>query len=182
MKQFEKELTPKKNRNEKIGRKVGKYKWYEIQDNTAYFQEFEKPKIVFGKQGVKARFTIDNDKYYVNDANFIIPIPDKKLVGILNSKLGWFLIKSKCNKVRGGYSLLWENLKQVPIVEKPNAKLEKQVEKILQHYNKLNEINNDIDRDKINEETNKIYESINLEVYKLYDLTPEEIEIIESST
>jgi adenine-specific DNA-methyltransferase len=29
------------------GRKAGPYKWYEIQDNVAYYQEFEKPKIVW---------------------------------------------------------------------------------------------------------------------------------------
>lgn len=29
------------------GRKPGKYKWFEIQDNIAYWKEFEKPKIIY---------------------------------------------------------------------------------------------------------------------------------------
>ena len=38
------------------GRKAGSYKWFEIQDNIAYFREFEKPKISWAKYGTAPLF------------------------------------------------------------------------------------------------------------------------------
>ena len=46
------ELTPKKNSPDSIGRKAGKYKWYEIQDDVAYYPIFESPKIIFPDQAL----------------------------------------------------------------------------------------------------------------------------------
>ena len=31
------------------GRKPGAYKWYEVQDTIDYYEEFEKPKIIFAE-------------------------------------------------------------------------------------------------------------------------------------
>ncbi len=45
--QWQADLTPKKTRGDKRGRKPGRYKWYEIQDDVAYFAHFEQPKIIF---------------------------------------------------------------------------------------------------------------------------------------
>ena len=45
--QYRTELEPKENPEQKSGRKKGRYKWYEIQDVTAYYAEFEKPKIIY---------------------------------------------------------------------------------------------------------------------------------------
>ena len=45
LKQFKKALTP----GIPGGRKPGSYEWYEIQDNIAYWREFEQPKVIFGR-------------------------------------------------------------------------------------------------------------------------------------
>ncbi|MEW5949544.1 MAG: Eco57I restriction-modification methylase domain-containing protein, partial [Thermodesulfobacteriota bacterium] len=47
LEQFRKDLEPKKSDKAKHGRKPGTYKWFEIQDNIAYYKEFEKPKIIW---------------------------------------------------------------------------------------------------------------------------------------
>ncbi|MDO4246792.1 MAG: hypothetical protein Q4C89_12275, partial [Deinococcus sp.] len=38
------------------GRKPGTYKWYEIQDDIAYFREFDKPKIIYPEMSMESRF------------------------------------------------------------------------------------------------------------------------------
>jgi hypothetical protein len=47
LEQWKLDLMPKSSSRESRGRKPGSYQWYEIQDNVAYYAEFEKPKIVF---------------------------------------------------------------------------------------------------------------------------------------
>ena len=45
--QYRIDLQPKKNREQKRGRAMGSYKWYEIQANTAYHRDFNNPKIFY---------------------------------------------------------------------------------------------------------------------------------------
>ena len=46
---YKKELTPKTKdaKRTDVGRKPGPYKWYEIQDNVAYYSLFEKEKLIY---------------------------------------------------------------------------------------------------------------------------------------
>jgi type I restriction-modification system DNA methylase subunit len=182
LEKFKGKLTPKKNKEEKIGRKPGPYQWYEIQDNIAFYKELEKSKIIYGQFQVRSRFTIDDKGFFVNNANSIITIPDKKLLGILNSKVGWYFIEYFCIPIKGGRQLLWENFKNIPISTKESHLIERWVEKILSLNKNLEEnITNQTITNEIKEEIRKIENSIDNEIYKLYDLRPEEIEIIESS-
>ena len=41
LEEFKIALTPKRE-GSKLGRKPGQYKWFEIQDNVAYYQDFER--------------------------------------------------------------------------------------------------------------------------------------------
>ena len=85
--QYRAELEPKESRAEKHGRKVGNYRWYEIQDTTAYYTEFEKPKIIYPIIAKEPRFTLDLDNYFANDKCFIIPRCDYYFLALLNSRL-----------------------------------------------------------------------------------------------
>ncbi|MBW4597721.1 MAG: Eco57I restriction-modification methylase domain-containing protein [Brasilonema angustatum HA4187-MV1] len=68
-----------------LGRKSGSYKWYEIQDNVAYYSAFEQPKITWGNLSLEPAFTfVSNPVYLLAPAN-VIPIKDFYLLGILNS-------------------------------------------------------------------------------------------------
>ncbi len=119
LKQFKKELMPKPpgwNGENWPGRKPGPYKWYEIQDTVGYFEEFEKPKIIYLVFQVKPAFTYDpNGEYYVNNAVWIITTDEIWLLGILNSKLGWFLISKLCTQIQGGYQLIYKYLANFPL-------------------------------------------------------------------
>jgi hypothetical protein len=121
--QWQKELTPKTNSQQSMGRKPGTYKWYEIQDNVAYFNEFENPKIVFPEICKEGRFSLDEKGLFFNNKAFIIPFTDFYLLGVLNSALAWEYAKSICaalgDENKGGRLMLqWVNFQRLPI---PNA-------------------------------------------------------------
>ena len=174
-------LSPKpKNWNNKekwLGRKAGSYKWYEIQDNIAYSEEFSKIKIIYQKFQVKPVFTLDTEGFFCNSSMFFIPKNDKYLLALLNSKLGWYLIGNYCTKINNGYQLIYKYLKQIPIkkidfnneVEKNlHDKIVEKVEQILALKKADNQANTDI-----------LENQIDKLVYQLYGLTETEIEIIE---
>jgi hypothetical protein len=88
------------------GRKPGSYKWYEIQDEVAYFKEFDKPKIIYQVFQVKPCFAFDNDRTMVNNSAYIMPLEDFYLLGVLNSRPFWEEIKRTCSQIQNGYQLM----------------------------------------------------------------------------
>jgi len=86
-----------KKQGEWQGRKPGPYKWYEIQDNVAYYADFEKPKIIYPEIAMNSRFAFDEDGYFTNNKTFLIPRNDKYLLSLLNSRAIWFYLKKVCS-------------------------------------------------------------------------------------
>lgn len=88
---FYDDLRPRETDEKDVGRKPGDYKWYEIQDNTAYYLEFEKPeKIIWGLTADKWAYTLDTNGHYLPSNGYILTsskIPAKYILGILNSDL-----------------------------------------------------------------------------------------------
>lgn len=126
--QFKEQLEPKPRDWPKgkkwAGRKSGPYKWYEIQDTVAYYEEFEKPKIQYGHFSPEPLFHFNTNKAYSNDKSYIIPTEDKFLYGLLNSAVYWFLIKSVCPSVRGGfYEVRAQYIENLPVPEKPKGEI-----------------------------------------------------------
>lgn len=111
LEQFKDRLTP----GIPGGRKAGSYKWYEIQDNIAYYQEFDRPKIVYLVFQVAPKFAFDETGMYANNAVWIIPGNWKWMVHLLNSSLAWFLITQTCSPIQNGYQLMADYFGQVPI-------------------------------------------------------------------
>jgi adenine-specific DNA-methyltransferase len=105
-------------------RKKTSNKWFETQDNIGYWEEFEKPKIMYQKFQVKPCFIYDESGLYCNDSMWIISKDDKVLVGILNSKMGWWLTSKYCTAIQNGYQLIWNYFGQIPI---PKANSEQSV-------------------------------------------------------
>ena len=103
--QFRNELTPKPSgfKGEWKGRKPGPYKWYEIQDTVAYYNEFEKPKIIVPAIVQKASYCFDMEGNYSNDKTTIITTENLYLIGILNSRICDYFIHSIASTKQGGY-------------------------------------------------------------------------------
>ncbi len=71
------------------GRKPGSYKWYVIQDSVDYWEQFDKPKIIWQDLSFHPRFCIESQGFYTNDLCFIFPSEDTWLMAVLNSPLMW---------------------------------------------------------------------------------------------
>jgi hypothetical protein len=113
-------LRPRNN-GEPTGRKAGPYKWYEIQDNIAYFEDFESPKIVYPRTNNQCNFQLDFAGYYLSDNNFYIKSDSKTLLGLLNSKLVFFYLKSICTTLQGGYyDFRRDKIDTIPIPKRLN--------------------------------------------------------------
>ncbi|MEK0189178.1 TaqI-like C-terminal specificity domain-containing protein, partial [Microcoleus anatoxicus] len=111
--QYQEKLTPG------TGRKAGTYKWYEIQDNVAYWQEFEQPKILYQEIATYQAFAWDESGAYSNNKTFLIPNSSFYLLSLLNSKIVWFFLSNITSKLQGGaYAMQTPYISQIPI---PNA-------------------------------------------------------------
>lgn len=71
------------------GRKPGRYRWYEIQDQVAYFGEFAKPKIVYQEIQYYPRFSLELNGILSNNKTFFIDTNDPWSLTSLNSPLLW---------------------------------------------------------------------------------------------
>ncbi len=114
------ELTPKRFSSDKVGRKPGRYKWYEIQDDVAYYRIFNSPKIIFPDIAKGPRFCLDAKGNYLSNTAYCLGTDDKYLLGILNSGLFWFAISNISIPfgIRAGeyrYRLIYQYLEKVPI-------------------------------------------------------------------
>jgi hypothetical protein len=141
--------------------------WWELRA-CDYYQEFEKEKIVYQVFQVKPAFFFDENGFIANNAVWIIPEGNKTLLGILNSKMGWFLIKNYCTAIQNGYQLISKYLMQIPIPLKRMEKIELLVEEI-----------QDSKRSTPSPDTTALESEIDRLVYALYDLTEAEIAQIE---
>ena len=84
---FRADLKPKPKTGAERGRKPGRYKWFEIQDNIAYYQAFDRPKIVYPDIGTEMRAMLDRDGRLTGNTCYIVPGDDAYLLALLNSKL-----------------------------------------------------------------------------------------------
>jgi hypothetical protein len=106
LKQFEKEAIARGDK--------GDY-WWELRA-CDYYDEFEKPKIVYPNILKQPEFTFDQTGIYTNQKCFIIPSDDLYLLGILNSSVSMFLFTQMFPKLRGDfYEPSWVFFQNFPI-------------------------------------------------------------------
>ena len=76
--------------------------WWELRA-CSYYEEFEKPKIIYPIIAKKPEFAFDTEGYFGNDKTFIIPISTKWLIGLLNSSISTFFFASVASALRGDF-------------------------------------------------------------------------------
>jgi len=154
------------------GRKAGSYQWYEIQDNIAYWQEFEQPKIIYPNICKRNEFAWDESGYYTNQKAFIISSDDKVLLAVLNSSVVMFLFENLLSKLQGDFyepSSIFMKDFPIPTATKTQRKaIEKLVEKCLTAKKGDRHV-----------DTSELEKAIDRLVYKLYQLTYHEVKIID---
>ena len=136
-----------------------RYEWYAMQRWGAnYWEEFDKPKIVWGNLNLSATYTLAPSGMMINaPATMIVPA-NECLLCILNSKLADYYIRNLGVTRNGGYFEYKPMfIEQLPVPKKIDATMfSKFVGQELQNESKINQ-----------------------KVYELYDLTEEEINFIE---
>ena len=175
--QFQERLEPKPkdyNGNNWSGRKPGSYKWYEIQDAVDYFEEFQKEKIIWPGISLDiTSFAFDTESFWGNDNNQIIITSESFLIAILNSKVSAFFLKNTCDFVRGGFARLKISyVSQIPISNK-TIEEKGEIEQIANQILTIKKANPSADTTVLESEIDQL-------VYQHYDLTAEEIAIIEN--
>ncbi|MFM6243942.1 MAG: Eco57I restriction-modification methylase domain-containing protein [Dolichospermum sp.] len=151
-----------------------RYEWYAMQRWASnYYQEFEKPKIMYQTFQVKPCFIYDEQGLYCNNSMWIISKADKVLLAILNSKMGWWLISKYCTAIQNGFQLIWKYFGQIPVPQ-ANPKQREVITFLVDQI--LTAKKSDPNAD-----TTALETEIDQMVYQLYNLTVEEIKIIESS-
>jgi len=168
LKQYKKQLMP----GVPGGRKPGSYEWYEIQDNIAYWEEFERLKIVWGNLAQKPKFSFSEKGMYINAPSCLLMSQDKYLLGILNSNITKYIVTQSAATRQGGFlEFKPMYIEKVPIPEKDRERrIEEYVNSIL---SKL--------QDNPDEDVIELEHKINEQVYRLYGLTEEEIRIVEGA-
>ncbi|CAM8653578.1 Eco57I restriction-modification methylase domain-containing protein [Sphingobium cupriresistens] len=86
------------------GRKAGSYKWFEIQDNVAYWEAFLEPKIIVPAIEKTVAYAPDNEGFFSNDKTSIIVSDDWRfLSACLNSPVSWWIAQVNYAGRQGGF-------------------------------------------------------------------------------
>jgi hypothetical protein len=159
----------------KGSRKRTSNKWFETQDSISYWEDFEKPKIVWGEISDKPKFTFDDSGYYAEATTFLMTGEKLKyLLAILNSKVSeWYF--NLIGTTTGMGTNRWKKYKieLMPIKEVSKGE-EQKIENIVNKILSLKKQNPEADTRVLEVEIDQL-------VYQLYDLTEEEIKIIEEA-
>jgi N-6 DNA Methylase/TaqI-like C-terminal specificity domain len=118
-------LLPFKDRLEA---RAAKQEWFELQQaQEAYVPRFEGPKIMWSDVASEARCHLDTSGAYGENTCYFLPCDKPSVVGFLNSKLAWFVVKALTPKAQGGYARFQTQfVEQLPLLDAvaKNADLE----------------------------------------------------------
>ncbi len=90
----------------------GEY-WWELR-SCDYYEEFEKPKIIYAEIATRGQFTFETQNSFSDTTTYIMGSDSKYLLGILNSKLWTFLFSNTSSEIRGGF-YRWKRQYMTPL-------------------------------------------------------------------
>lgn len=94
-----------------------KQEWFELQQaQEAYAPHFAAPKISYPHFNDTRNFSFEPLGAFSNDKSYLIPSDDRALLGLLNSRVLWFMLSSMSPPVRGGFhELRVQYVEKLPI-------------------------------------------------------------------
>ena len=194
LKNYKDELTPRPENwtGDWKGRAPGPYQWYELQTPIAYYQEFEKNKIILPDISVRGNYTLDTNWHYCANTCYFIGSDSKYLLGLLNSKLMDYISRQTFAVYRGGYLRFFSQyLNKLPIYTPDFDKIADKarhdrmvdlVTQMLSLHEYLQKAKTDQERRLVQQEIEAMDVKIDALVYELYGLTVEEIAVIEADS
>ena len=146
--------------------------------NCAYLEDFEKEKIVYPNMTKFLPFIFDESGYFANQKCFIITGKNLRfLTGYFNSKIASQWLQRNCPELQGGTrelsTIFFENI-PIPPITPPNQKTAKKIEALVDQILAAK-------KDNPKTKTTELERQIDELVYELYELTSEEIELVENS-
>ncbi len=170
---------------------VGTHPWYELQQpQPKYAKMFEKEKIVWPEIAKEPRFTLVGPGIYLNNKCFFTECNSRFLLGILNSRLAWELLKLMCSCLgdvnKGGrLELRQQYMARFPmpkISSKTNHdRMVSLVDRMLDLHKQLAASKGEHERTMLQRQIEATDRQIDALVYELYGLTEEEIRIVEEA-
>jgi adenine-specific DNA-methyltransferase len=158
-----------------------RYEWYALQRCAAtYYAEFEKEKLVWSDISREPSFAVIPKSVYFNNTIYMI-LSDKynfALCGILNSKINsWYFPKISTDLGENGmrYFKQFVECIPIPLFNNHNLSLVNKIESLVTQIITIKKQNNTTS-------TITLEAQIDHLVYQLYDLTPEEIAVVEGKT
>jgi len=163
-------------------------KWWNLRA-CAYYSEFEKEKIIWGLTADKWAFTHDNSGHYLPSNGYILTsegtVSIKYILSLLNSKLMEFYFGFIGIMTAGGaFTLKHETISSFPVKEISHSEQKSFIEKadvMLDLHKKLNEANTPHEKTALQRQIDATDKQIDSLVNKLYNLTDDEIRIVEES-
>jgi hypothetical protein len=152
----------------------GKYFW-EMRSCT-YWLEFEKPKIISTKISIRPTFALDEEKHYLGNTAYFFPAVAAGyfLLGLLNSSVFFAYAKKTFAEKQGGWFEIqpagFEAFPVPDVTEADRAELSKLVEQVLAAKRRRDEAT-----------AQGLEREIDAHVFRMYALTPEEIELVRSA-
>jgi len=152
-------------------RKKTLHEWFETSDATAYFNQFTKEKIIWKRIGSQLRFSYYADEIFTLDSTCILTGEKiKYLTALLNSKLCNYQLFESAPKTGMGDLIISVQALEPLLVYYPTDKEQKQFEKLVDEILK---------KKKANQDTTSLEKEIDVLVYHLYELTYDEVKIID---
>ncbi len=116
--------------------------WWELRA-CDYYNHFKKPKIMYQVFQVTPCFIYDEEGLFCNNSMWILPTDNKSLLGVLNSKMGWWLITKYCTQIQNGCQLIWKYFGQIPVPDTTKVpELESIVNQMIQLKSNASKIEN----------------------------------------
>ena len=132
-----------------------RYEWYAMQRwGAKYWEDFSKPKIVWGNLNLTASYAMVQDNSFINAPSSMIVPASKFLLAVLNSKLADYYIRQLGVTRNGGYFEYKPMfVEKLPVPQNADAKIVDDMESYVDSNNEI---------------------AIDKTVYMLYGLTEEE--------
>ena len=149
----------------------GKYFW-ELRA-CAYWEEFQEPTIVWGNLAQYPKFAFAEAGFYLSAPATMMVSDSKYLLGIMNSRITRYWVSQSAAERQGGFlEFKPMYISPIAIPDQPeNEGISALVSQILT-----------VKRDDPNADVSELENEIDRVVYSLYNLTPDEIAIVEEAT
>ena len=151
---------------EKIkARKKTNNKWFETQDSISYWEDFNKPKIVYPNMTKYMPFVYDENAYCTNQKCFIVTGQSMAyLTAFFNSSLFKFCFRESFPELQGGTremsKIFFDKIPVLQVTAEMNAKFKSSVDDIQREYTKSKAI------------------AIDTMIFDLYNLSERERQVI----